>query len=304
MTFEQGKYNMKAVTKLLGIQSGTLRAWERRYKIIAPVRNEAGHRLYTEKHVEILRWLVSKVQEGYTISQAVALYEENEEQINRKGQPEISPFDQSFHHNKSQLLQALLKFEEERARKIFSYTISLFSIEWGVIELITSIFTEMKMLKEQHKISSAHEQFIYNFMRTKVGAILQNMPCDSVLPKAILVSGPNEAHELGLLLFTLFLKWKGYHVIYLGTSVHGEDLLSMLNEINPEFLFISFTMVNVESTSQMIEKITTNHPEIHLGIGGKAVPSLIRQLKKGYQQYLIGPTKTEWEKWLGKWAIQ
>ena len=43
-----GKYNIKAVSNILGIQPSTLRAWERRYHIIAPKRNHAGHRLYTE----------------------------------------------------------------------------------------------------------------------------------------------------------------------------------------------------------------------------------------------------------------
>ncbi|TKJ03751.1 MerR family transcriptional regulator, partial [Bacillus cereus] len=42
-----GKYNIKAVSNIIGVQPSTLRAWERRYQIIAPKRNQAGHRLYT-----------------------------------------------------------------------------------------------------------------------------------------------------------------------------------------------------------------------------------------------------------------
>ena len=66
----EGKYNIKAVSTMTGIQPGTLRAWERRYEILEPVRNEAGHRLYTDEHIRKLKWLSDKVQQGFTISQA------------------------------------------------------------------------------------------------------------------------------------------------------------------------------------------------------------------------------------------
>ncbi|MGL4819521.1 MAG: MerR family transcriptional regulator, partial [Bacilli bacterium] len=78
MADEVGKYNIKAICNKLGIQPGTLRAWERRYQIIRPVRNDAGHRLYSEQHVRILEYLIDKVQNGFTIGQAVSLYETEE----------------------------------------------------------------------------------------------------------------------------------------------------------------------------------------------------------------------------------
>ena len=70
-----GKYNIKAVSKIIGVQPSTLRAWERRYQMIAPKRNHAGHRLYTEEHIQILKWLMDKVSSGMMIGQAVQLLE-------------------------------------------------------------------------------------------------------------------------------------------------------------------------------------------------------------------------------------
>ena len=77
-----GKYNIKAVSNIIGIQPSTLRAWERRYQIIAPKRNHAGHRLYTEEHIQILKWLMDKVSSGMMIGQAVQLLEGNRLQSN------------------------------------------------------------------------------------------------------------------------------------------------------------------------------------------------------------------------------
>ena len=73
MSDQKGKYNIKAISNMLGMHPGTLRAWERRYNIIEPVRNEAGHRLYTEDQMKVLKWVVGKVEQGFTIGQAVEL---------------------------------------------------------------------------------------------------------------------------------------------------------------------------------------------------------------------------------------
>ncbi|HHY71646.1 MAG TPA: MerR family transcriptional regulator [Bacillus bacterium] len=299
MTFEEGKYNMKAVSKLLGIQPGTLRAWERRYKMIAPNRNEAGHRLYSERHIIILKWLLNKINEGFTISQAVALFEESEVEKNTLRQMQTEKFDYAFHEIKENLLQALLKFEEDHARKIFDYACSLFSIETAFIDLTIALFAEMEIARGQKKVTTVHEQYIFNFMRSKLGAIVQTIPYDSYMPEtALLVTGPNEKDELGLLLFALFLRWKGYKVIYLGTSVKEEDLSEIINEIKPKFLFASFTINPVEIVSQFIDKITANHVDMNIGIGGQAIQSFSHRFTEDYQQYIIGPTRLEWEKWL------
>ena len=40
-----------AVSSLTGVNSVTLRAWERRYNLIRPQRTAKGHRLYTQRDV-------------------------------------------------------------------------------------------------------------------------------------------------------------------------------------------------------------------------------------------------------------
>ena len=298
MTLEQGKYNMKAVTKLLGIQPGTLRAWERRYKMIAPERNESGHRLYTEKHITILRWLIKKVDEGFTISQAVSLLEESEANKTGNDDAQTEKLDFTFHEIKQNLLQALINFEEDRALKVLDYAFSLFSVEFVLVNVVKVLTDEMKRLLEENKISSVHEQYIVSFIRSKVGAVLQTMLIDSNRSKALAVCGPNEIQELDLLMFSVFLKCKGYQVIYLGTGVKEEDLYSILDELKPKLLFISFTNIQTEAAINFIKTITDLYHDLQIGIGGEAAPFLMKELDEKYQQYIVGQNKTEWDEWI------
>lgn len=66
-------FNTKAVVHQTGVPAPTLRAWERRYGILAPQRGANDYRLYSERDMMTVIWLRERVEAGLTISQAIAL---------------------------------------------------------------------------------------------------------------------------------------------------------------------------------------------------------------------------------------
>jgi len=66
-------FNTKAVTHQTGVPAPTLRAWERRYGVLAPRRGANDYRLYSERDIMTVLWLRERVEAGLTISQAIAL---------------------------------------------------------------------------------------------------------------------------------------------------------------------------------------------------------------------------------------
>lgn len=66
-------FNTKAVAQQTGVRAPTLRAWERRYTILAPDRANNTYRLYSERDIAKIRWLKARLDAGMTISQAIAL---------------------------------------------------------------------------------------------------------------------------------------------------------------------------------------------------------------------------------------
>src|SRR4051812_32887700 len=122
MQGQEGKYNIKAVSRIVGIQPGTLRAWERRYQMIAPIRNELGYRLYTEEHIKILKWLIKKVNQGFTIGQAVTLLE------NKQPNPEAGELLEGNQQTSlsEELLDAFILFNELKVQEIINTLFSLF----------------------------------------------------------------------------------------------------------------------------------------------------------------------------------
>ena len=67
-------YNTKAVVQQTGIPAPTLRAWERRYTFLLPGRADNSYRRYSERDIAVIRWLKERVDNGMSISQAIALF--------------------------------------------------------------------------------------------------------------------------------------------------------------------------------------------------------------------------------------
>ncbi|MFC0523124.1 MerR family transcriptional regulator [Pontibacillus salicampi] len=302
MSSTQGKYNIKAVSNMLGIQPGTLRAWERRYQMIRPTRNEAGHRLYTEEHVKVLKWLIDKVDKGFTISQAVSILENNQASVSYETEDTEEEEGKSILESLSDdLMTSLLAFDESKAHGKLDYAFSMFSPEKVAMDIVSPLLVKIGYYWEENKISSAHEHFATNFLRSRLGMMLITMPSDKMLPKAVCVCGPNEKHELGLLIFTLFLKRKGYDVIYLGQSVAAGDVDVVINEVQPAFLFMSCTLKkNIPATLKLAETLDERYPALQIGVGGHALDNLPQEEQEIVLPYKIGNSKAEWESWLLK----
>ncbi|MDV5167650.1 MerR family transcriptional regulator [Photobacterium rosenbergii] len=60
-------YAIKEVSEITGVNSVTLRAWQRRYGLLNPKRTEKGHRLYTEQDISKIKEIVEWLDKGVAI---------------------------------------------------------------------------------------------------------------------------------------------------------------------------------------------------------------------------------------------
>ncbi|PRO66788.1 MerR family transcriptional regulator [Alkalicoccus urumqiensis] len=298
MSENQGKYNIKAVSNLLGVHAGTLRAWERRYNIIEPVRNDAGHRLYTDDHVRILKWVVNKVESGFTIGQAVDLLNNQEEPAFIADDPR---HDNHMDQLRIEITNELLHFRENRAHELIDRAFGLFSSEKVLIHILGGILQDVGMRWEKGEILTAHEHFVTSVLRTRIGMVFQSLPVNSFLPRVVCVCGPDDLHEIGLLIFTYYLKRRGYETIYLGAGIPGEDVEKIIKEIDASAVVISTTIPeHREKALDLTKSILSRYPEIKVGLGGRALDSLSESAKQQYADCFIGRTENEWQQWLRK----
>ena len=64
-----GLLPIREVARITGVNAVTLRAWERRYGLIVPLRTAKGHRLYEEAHIQRIRDILTWLNRGVAVSQ-------------------------------------------------------------------------------------------------------------------------------------------------------------------------------------------------------------------------------------------
>jgi DNA-binding transcriptional MerR regulator len=70
MSASEPIYSIGAVSRMLGVPSATLRAWEERYGAIVPERSDGGQRLYTRTQIEQLQFVRGSMDAGASAADA------------------------------------------------------------------------------------------------------------------------------------------------------------------------------------------------------------------------------------------
>src|SRR5690554_911926 len=73
---ENYRYGIQFVSKITGINSHTVRAWENRYNAITPQRDKNKRRLYSNEQIKRLKALKGLVDFGNSISDIATLPDE------------------------------------------------------------------------------------------------------------------------------------------------------------------------------------------------------------------------------------
>lgn len=69
---------IREISRLTGVNSVTLRAWERRYGLIKPLRTHKGHRLYRYEDIELIKKIQAWLARGLAIGKISELLDSNQ----------------------------------------------------------------------------------------------------------------------------------------------------------------------------------------------------------------------------------
>ncbi|RYY04064.1 MAG: MerR family transcriptional regulator [Gammaproteobacteria bacterium] len=74
-TSDDSPLPIRDISRLTGVNSVTLRAWERRYGLIKPLRTAKGHRLYRREDIELIKKIQTWLARGLAIGKVSELLE-------------------------------------------------------------------------------------------------------------------------------------------------------------------------------------------------------------------------------------
>lgn len=274
-------YNLKAVVMETGLKPVTLRAWERRYGLPEPSRTSGKHRLYSQRDIDMLKWMVARQKEGVSISQAISLWRN----IQTDGQdpltigspitgtaasivlPEASG--EQLAGLRQAWIEAILAFDEAHLDQIMLQAFSQFPAEIVCLELLQKGLAEIGQGWYEGQVTVQQEHFASAQAMRRLEMLVAAQPPPTRSERILVGCATKDTHTFSPLLLTFLLRRHGWNVIYLGADVPGEQMVQTIKATEPDLVIFTaqvlFTAVSLLSIGQMLA-----HQHIPFAFGGLA----------------------------------
>lgn len=255
-------YPLGTTARLTGLSPEVLRAWERRYQAVTPLRTDGGTRRYRASDLERLQLLKAAVDAGQRIGQIANL----DTEALRDAASQESETPGNFLDPLFACLDAL---DASELQRLLGLQLSSLGPRRFVESVAVPLTVEIGEQWSRGELGIAAEHLATGVLRSLLGASLQ--------PSATTISGPtvlfstptNENHELGILMGALTALGAGGNVIYLGPDLPTEELLRSVDVVDAAALALSIVTLSNETANRTVAAIRGGLPSrVHLWLGG------------------------------------
>jgi|SRR5579872_2056696 len=258
-------YNIQAVAAATGVPTITLRSWERRYGVPAPRRDPKGYRLYSERDIEVVRWLREQVRHGVGISRAVNVFRalRTAEDTTREHQT-FDPRD--LRHR---LLEDIFRLDEAGILTTITEVLAVMPVEDAVLEIFQATLYDVDESWAAGDLSVTCEHFAANIIRGALIQLLRLAP-RPVRPERLIVGcGPGELHDIGALTVALLLRRRGFGVVFVGASVEEHGLVDDACRHRPSGVLLSASTAETAVALAGLASRLADRFDGLVGIGGQ-----------------------------------
>jgi DNA-binding transcriptional MerR regulator len=265
-------YSIKAVSQATGLSIETLRAWERRYQIVTPVRDGNGRRAYQPDDVIRLRKLREATEMGHPISRLARLGESELEDI--LGHDAAASSGSSPQQTLSaQIVAAAADYRPEECDRLLATALALLPISQVVAEVLAPALVEVGDRWHRGQFSVAQERIVSSAVRRQLSSVLDTYSRIATGPLMVLATPAGERHELGILMCALLAASRNVRCHYLGADLPAEDLVTYATRVKADVLAMSVvTSENIPTALAEIARIAELLPvQIELWGGGLAL---------------------------------
>jgi DNA-binding transcriptional MerR regulator len=201
----EGLLRIGELSRRTGVKPDLLRAWERRYGLLAPERTSGGFRLYPEAAVARVEAMRSHLADGLSAAEAARLASVEEQR----------PTSASPAALLDELRAALDGYDEPRAQAVLDRMLAAFTLETVLRNALLPYLRELGERWESGEVSVAQEHFASSLIRGRLLGLARGWGSGGG-PLAVLACPPGEEHDLGLLALGVVLHDRGWRVAYLG----------------------------------------------------------------------------------------
>jgi MerR family transcriptional regulator, light-induced transcriptional regulator len=276
----QTMYTIKQAAARTGLTVPVLRAWERRYGIVAPRRSAGGYRIYDEEAIARLGAMRRLVHSGWSPSTAAAAIAAGTAPLDV---PDPSPpgtglalVDRPLGPDLGQsFVTAAGRLDSDRIEALLDEMFARGSFERVADEHVLPAVVALGEAWADGRIDVAAEHMASHAVLRRLAAAYQAAGRSVAERGAILIGlPPGSRHELGALAFAIAARREGLPILYLGPDLPVDDWVLTAERMGARAAVIgSVTPADRNAAREVAAALLKSRPGLLIAFGGKHPPA-------------------------------
>lgn len=287
------RHPVRVVSHRTGLSAHALRAWERRYGVVTPVRTDAGQRLYSDADIERLTLLKTLTDRGYAISQVATLAGAELQRLYADALPSAAELPGQAEQNgaraaRAAVLRAIEGFNARDLRRELEGATVALGVPRFLDEVVAPVLTEVGDRWHSGKLSIAHEHLATTHVREVLGWIRETAETSGPAPVLVVTTPAGQLHEGGAQIMAAAGATEGWRVAYLGPSLPALEIAEAARRTGARAVALSILWpADDPALGRELHTLHEALPRhVALLVGGAAAPAYAAAIKAAHGQLL------------------
>jgi DNA-binding transcriptional MerR regulator/methylmalonyl-CoA mutase cobalamin-binding subunit len=282
-----GLHPIQVAVRRSGVSADVLRAWEKRYGAVTPVRSETGRRLYSDADIERLRLIKEAMAGGRRIGDVARLptpdlqrpiAEDGEQERTLPRAAELAAVEPDFIN---EALGAIRRGDQPQLRAALSRALLFLAPTRFIQEVATPLMHEVGRMWELGQLTPGHEHAATEVMRQLLTQVLAMLRPANGARRLVVGTPSGQRHEIGALLAATTAALANWHVTYLGPDLPAADIARIALDTQAAAVALSITASDPDLGEEIVTLRKTLGRDFPVLVGGQYASQLDGALARG-----------------------
>ena len=264
-------YRIRRFSKLTGLSTHVIRAWEKRYGLVTPVRGVNRYRLYNDEDVRLFRYLKAQVDQGTSIGELADIGREKLlEQVQQEfveGALNPPPSEGLV----SELIQTLTNNDRAGFEKKLNGALAVIPFEEALHRFLLPLQEQVGQRWHDGQLGIAQEHYSTNQVRQKIFSAMNQLRTAEDGPRVVVACPAEERHDIAAMTAAYLCAARGCRVHYLGDNLPISELAKYCEDVKPTLVLLSLTaQCSIIQAKDLSRELATRiAPLAPVGVGGQ-----------------------------------
>ena len=231
---------IQVVARRTGLSPDVIRAWEKRYDVVTPMRTQTGRRLYSDADIERLRLLARATLTGRSIGQVAAMSTGSlAALVSGNSAPSVSTAVVDL----QRYVHAVEQFDGAALDAMLRRAVVALSAEAFLDALVVPLWHTIEEAVHAGTLRASQRAWALSILRRALFRMIEVTTSPLDAPHLLIAIPSEQAHEMGALVAAAVGAAEGWHVTYVGPDVSAEEIADIAIQIGARAVLLSLGVV-------------------------------------------------------------